>query len=146
MKFIYTVLIIYSCLNLLHADGKIESHTFATEFTNKTVKIPRQYYKYKKIFNKALTLPEGIIVNSVILLGNASLGLTKNQVENLSKEILQVYQEIYADQAFNQIKSSLPYCFTEIKSTGHYFIYTPNTKNENTILFLTPVLTIIKTT
>lgn len=72
------------------------------------------------------TLPEGLLVTGALQFGGQTLGLSCGQSANLSELLTNAYSHIYADPAFTNVSSALPYCFSvQTHTNGHYFLYHP---------------------
>jgi hypothetical protein len=122
------------------AVGKIESRYFSTTTLPPPYKVPKQFEEGYKIFKKSgASVPESVLVKSILLLGNTQLGLTKASSKMLSEHLEQVYRSIDNDPLFRNLPSALPYCLSDKRPTkGHYFAYYPAKLTEKTpvIVFL----------
>lgn len=78
------------------------------------------------------TLPEGPLVVGALLAADGNLGVSAQQGASLAPLVSDAYSRIYADVAFSNVPSALPYCFSGTKPTaGHYFLYRPAEVPEN---------------
>lgn len=113
--------------------GMVESVQFKTAVTPPACKIPDSLKQNETLFRAGLqTLPEGLLVVGALLVGSGDLGLSADQVTSLTPLVSDVYAKIYADGAFSNAPSALPYCFSPTKPTsGHYFLYRPDKIPEN---------------
>jgi predicted esterase len=122
------------------APGAVESARFKTAVPPPACRLPNPVKGSEKLFRFGLqTLPEGLLVVGALVLGSGDLGLSANQSTNLTPLVADVYSKIYADPAFANVPSALPYCFSPTKPTsGHYFLYRPEKMpaNPTCIVFL----------
>ena len=117
------------------SEGKFESLNFPTKSPGKDFIFPQKYKSLEAVFRNSLkSASEKTIVSSALLFG-AALNLNQTQIQLLSEKSIQVYKEIESDEAFKDVKSALPYCFSKNKKDGHYFLYSPE-KPKGNILFL----------
>ena len=109
------------------ATGTVESVRFKSAVTPPACRIPDSLKQNEKLFRLGLqTLPEGLLVVGALVVGSGDLGLSANQSTNLTPLVSHAYSKIYADAAFSNAPSALPYCFSTTKPTsGHYFLYQP---------------------
>ena len=133
MKHLITTLTILVACAAYGAAGTVESIRFKTAITPPACHIPDSLKRNEQLFRFGLqTLPEGILVVGALVVGGGDLGLSANQSSNLTPLVSEVYSKIYADAAFSNAPSALPYCFSTTKPTsGHYFMYRPDKIPEN---------------
>jgi predicted esterase len=115
------------------AAGTVQAIRFKTAVTPPACRLPDTFKKNEKLFRFGLqTLPEGLLVVGALTIGSSDLGLSANQSANLTPLVSDVYSKIYADAAFSNAPSALPYCFSTAKAkSGHYFLYRPDTIPED---------------
>lgn len=125
---------------VLIAAPQLKSETFKTKFTPKPYHLPNRFAKYHHQLKEGVkSLTEKSVVNSVILLCGSNLGLSQEQALSLAKNISHEYKLIDENPLFKNIPSELPNIFNkQTKGRGHYFIYIPNSINEQTrqLIFL----------
>ena len=133
MKYVSTVLaFLFACV--AHgATGSVESVRFKTAVTPPACRISDSQRPIENLFRAGLrTLPEGLLVVGALAVGSSDLGLSTSQSTNLTPLVSEAYSSIYADGAFSNTPSALPYCFSTTKPTsGHYFLYRPDTIPED---------------
>ena len=64
------------------------------------------------------------------------MGISQTKVQKLLPIFTTLYTEMANDKQFSSLESVLPYCVSNNKKQGHYFLYLPNGESKNTILFL----------
>jgi pimeloyl-ACP methyl ester carboxylesterase len=120
--------------------GIVESITFDTAVTAPVYRIPKGLQRNEDLFRAGLqVLPEGFLVIGSLMLRGRDLGLSARQKSSLDALVLDAYSHIYADPAFTNVSSALPYCFARNKPRqGHYFLYRPGKlpKRPESIVFL----------
>jgi predicted esterase len=120
--------------------GKIESCNFATRSLPAAYQAPKRFADGYKLFQStASVLPEGMIVKSVVAMGQPQIGLTTKETQGLYANLDRVYASISADPLFREVRSVLPMCLSEKRATqGHYFAYYPPKIGDDTqaIVFL----------
>ncbi len=118
----------------------VEAHLFSTKVTPKPFRLPEHLKSYESLFHFGVGwIPEGLLVNGGLLLGNKNFGLSSNQTNELTTLLNAAYTSIAKDPAFAGVPSAFPHCFSRVKQKrGHYFVSYPKTIDDftKTIVFL----------
>lgn len=133
MRYLFTAAAVLVACVAHGATGTVESILFRTAVAPPACRIPDSLKKNEQFFRIGLqTLPEGLLVVGALVVGSGELGLSADQSTNLTPLVSEAYLKIYADAAFDNAPSALPYCFSTTQPTsGHYFFYRPVTPPEN---------------
>ncbi len=122
------------------AVGKVASCDFPAQSLPPPFRAPKQFAEGYKLFQAGgAIIPEEVTVKSVLLMGNAKIGLTAKETRGLYANLDRVYGSIAADPLFKDVPSALPYCLGDTRpSRGHYFAYYPQKVADDTqvIVFL----------
>ena len=107
--------------------ASVESRDFETKSLPPAFHPPKEFAEGYKLFKAGgAYLPEGMIVQSVLIAGQGRLGVTKEATEQLRTALEQTYSSIAADPLLGKIPSALPYCLSDERpKRGHYFACYP---------------------
>lgn len=117
------------------AGAGVQSIRFETSVTAPVYVVPKSLKENEPLFRAGLeNLPEMLLVVGALAVGSGDLGLSPKQDTSLTPLVMDAYTKIGADAAFRNTPSALPYCFSTRKhSTGHYFLYQPETIPEKPV-------------